>query len=126
MLRFTFFPICLLPARLWAAGSEPVNFFFSGLKLFIATLIVVGIMLLIHVLQRRGVKFLKGKSPTGIKILETRPVGGRKSLCLVEVRGQELLVGIGNERIDFLYHFGAPKGSRRFEDDLQKGVKAKP
>ena len=124
MIRMLFVPICLIPAELWAVGTEPVDFFSSGLKLFIATIIVIGIMLLLHVLHRKGIKFLKGDDSGGIQILETRPVGGKKSLCLVKVRDQELLVGLGNERIDFLYHFGGAKENRQFEDDLQKRLEA--
>lgn len=125
MRRYLFLPLWLLPVELWAAGSEPVDFFFSGLKLFVGMLIVVGLMLFIHVLHRRGFSLFKGNGSEGIKILETRPVGGRKSLCLVEVRGKELLVGLGNERIDFLYDCGGSTGSTGFEKDLQERIKAK-
>jgi len=37
-----------------------------------------------------------------IKVLETRPLGGRKFLCVVKVRNEELLLGLSNDRIECL------------------------
>lgn len=125
MLYFLSVFILLFPADLWAAQSETIDLFFSGLRMFIGMIIVVGLMLLIYVLNRKGIKFLKGSKTSHIKILEMRPVGGKKILCLVEVRGEELLLGLGNERVDFLYHFNSHRSNISFEDNLQEHFETK-
>ncbi len=113
--------VLLIPSNLWGSQSENIDLFFSGLKMFIGMIIVVGLMLLVYVLNKKGIKFLKGGKPGLIQILETRPVGGKKMLCLVEVKGQELLLGIGNERIDFLHHLDSCSGQDTgFEKKLQE------
>ncbi|MGM0453289.1 MAG: FliO/MopB family protein [Thermodesulfobacteriota bacterium] len=109
--------ICMVPSPLWASPGEPVNMFAAGMKLLVGLAFVIGLMLLFHVLNRKGFLFLQGRSGGRIQIVETRPVGGRKSLCLVEVRGEQILLGIGNDRIDCLHHFGP-----RFEEELQAQV----
>ncbi len=125
MLHFLPVFILLFPADLWAAQSETIDLFFSGLRMFIGMIIVVGLMLLIYVLNRKGIKFLKGSKTGHIKILEMRPVGGKKILCLVEVRGEEILLGLGNERVDFLYHFDSHRSNISFEDNLKEHFETK-
>ena len=112
------------PTPAYGADGVSVDLFATGLKLFAGTAVVVGIMLLLHYLNKRGVKFFEGKSAGSIRIVENRAVGGRKSLCLVEVRGETLLLGLGNDRIDMLHHFGGGAGDGgtgregRFEKEL--------
>lgn len=112
------------PAPAYGADGVSADLFATGLKLFAGTAVVVGIMLLLHYLNKRGVRFFEGKSTGGIRIVENRAVGGRKSLCLVEVRGETLLLGLGNDRIDMLHHFGGESGAGgtgregRFEKEL--------
>jgi len=118
------FMFLLLPEALWAASSAPAGFFLPSLKLFFGIVAVVGIMLLLHLLNRRGFTFLEKRRPGRIKIVEMRPVGGRKSLCLVEVRGEEILLGLGNDRVDFLYQIGSSKLDLRFEKELLEHVEA--
>ncbi|MCF8024799.1 MAG: flagellar biosynthetic protein FliO [Desulfobacteraceae bacterium] len=124
MARALFIFFMLLPSRLWAASPEPVDFFSSGVKLFVGMAVVIGIMLLIHVLNRKGFKFLESRQSRRIKIVETRPMGGRKSLCLVEIEGERLLLGVGNDRVNMLYHFNGTPDAGCFEDELQARVEA--
>ncbi len=124
MARFLFLLIWLLPAELLAAQPEPINFFHSGLKLVVGMAIVIGIMLLFHVLNRKGFRFLENRHPGTIRIVETRPVGGRKSLCLVEVEGERFLLGLGNDRVECLHHFNTAKGGSRFASQLQASLGA--
>jgi flagellar protein FliO/FliZ len=63
---------------------------------------------------------LKERGLNSIEILETRPVGGRKTLCLVKVRGENLLLGLGTDRIDLLLHFDSSKTEQRFDNELQE------
>ena len=87
------------------AGSDP-QLWPLMLKMLAALGLVVGLMFLLSAGLRRA---RPGRSRTGeemIKIKETRPLGAKKMLCLVEVRGQEILLGITADRIDFLSHVG--------------------
>lgn len=120
MVRILSLFVLFYPFDLWAAQSDTVDLLFSGLKMFIAMIIVIGFMLLIYVLNRKGVKFFKGTKSGRINIVEMRHVGGKKILCLVEVQGKEFLLGLGNERIDFLYHFGDSPSSAGFENQLHE------
>ncbi len=52
-----------------------------------------------------------------IKVLETRPLGGRKFLCVVKVRNEELLLGLSNDRIECLAKL--PRGDD-FADTLKQ------
>jgi flagellar protein FliO/FliZ len=124
MARLFFIALLLSPAPLWAAEPEPINLFHSGLKVFLGLAVVVGIMLLFHVVNRKGFKFLESRQASRIRIVETRPVGGRKSLCLVEVEGERLLLGLGSDRVDCLHHFDGAKAGGRFEKELEAQVEA--
>jgi flagellar protein FliO/FliZ len=121
--------LCLLvlffPAELQAGSMESIDLFFSGLKMFSGMIIVVGIMLLVYALNRKGIGFLKKNKSDRIKIMEMRHLGGRKMLCMVEVKGRELLLGLGNERIDFLYDFSGSPTNTIFEKELQRHAEAK-
>lgn len=124
MVRVLFCVPLLAPARLWAASFSPPDLWLSGLKLLVGMLLVIGLMLLVYVLNRKGLAFFKSGRPNRIQILETRPVGGRKSLCLVRVRGEDLLLGLGNDRVDLLLHFEEASDGDRFETELQERFEA--
>ena len=114
-----FFMIAFFPARVMAADSGSSGLFFPGLRLIAGMAVIIGLMLLVYIVNRKGITFLKRGGTNRINIMETRPVGGRKVLCLVEVRGQELLLGLGNERIDFLCRLGDAREGDDFESSLQ-------
>ena len=52
-----------------------------------------------------------------IKVIETRPLGGRKFLCIVKVRDEELLLGLSNDRIECLSKLTSVES---FSDSLQQ------
>ena len=124
MIRTLLFALLVSPARLWAAPDSPPDLWLSGLKLLVGTLLVIGIMLLVYVLNRKGFSLFKSGRSNRIHILETRPVGGRKSLCLVRVRGEDLLLGLGNDRVELLLHFKEASDTDRFEAELQERFEA--
>lgn len=64
--------------------------------------LVLGLVLLLYYLSRKGFGFLPTAKSGAIKIIEMRHLMPKKALCLVEVRGKELLLGIGTERIEIL------------------------
>ena len=83
------------------------------LKMLAALGLVVGLMFLLSAGLRRFRLGPKGGGET-IQIKETRPLGARKVLCLVEVRGQEMLLGITPERIEFLSHIETGHSGQSF------------
>ncbi|WP_249621090.1 flagellar biosynthetic protein FliO [Desulfuromonas sp. CSMB_57] len=89
------------PARaaVESAGGGTLS---AGLRLWGAMLLVLALILLLYAASRRWMKWLPGNREATIRIRETRPLGPRKALCLVEVRGRELLLGVTAERIELL------------------------
>lgn len=74
------------------------------LKMIAALALVIGLMFLVTAGLRR---LHPGRGKAGeerIVITETRALGAKKMLCLVDVRGREMLLGITPERITFLSH----------------------
>ena len=114
----------LLPSEVWAASYDPPGLWASGVKLLTGTLLVVGLMLLVYVLNRKGFSFFRSSRPSRIQIVENRPVGGKKSVCLVRVRGEDFLLGLGGDQVQLLFHFGSSQDDHRFENDLQERVEA--
>lgn len=72
------------------------------LRMIWGLLVVLGIMLIIYgLVQKRFSLFTKNDSKK-ITIVEMKPLGGRKTLCLVSVKGKEFLLGISGDSITHL------------------------
>jgi len=92
-----------MPQLLYAAEKiEEPSLLGSILKMLAALAVIIGILLLFYAASRKGFGILPKQRTGAIKVLETRSLGGKKFLCLVSVRGQDLLLGISNERIENL------------------------
>ena len=85
--------------------------------------VVIGILLLLYAASRKGFGVLPQKKNGLIDVLETRPLGGRKFLCVVKVRGEEMLLGLSNDRIEYLTK--VPSGDK-FAETLQQVEKDQP
>ena len=96
--------------------SEP-SLLGSSLKMAAALAVVIGILLLFYAASRKGFGVLPQKKNGLIQVLETRPLGGRKFLCVVKVRGEEMLLGLSNDRIEYLSK--VPSGDK-FAETLQR------
>ena len=95
--------LLLAPQLLYAAEKvEEPSLLGSALKMVAALAVIIGILLLFYAASRKGFGILPKQRGGAIKVLETKPLGGKKFLCLVSVRGQDLLLGISNERIENL------------------------
>jgi flagellar protein FliO/FliZ len=116
--------ILFFPFELWAASLETTDLFFSVLKMFIGMIIIIGLMLLVYAMNRKGIGFFKKDRTGRINIVEMRHIGGRKMLCMVEVKGRKLLLGLGNDRIDLLYDFSDLPPHSGFADEFQRHVEA--
>ncbi len=112
-------PLLLLiasPAFAAEAIATP-SFLGSSLKMAAGLAIVIGILLLVYAASRKGFGVLPQKKGGLIQVLETRPLGGRKFLCVVKVRDEELLLGLSNDRIECLTRLSPPE---TFAEALQQ------
>lgn len=96
------------PALAMAADPAPAppGLLWPALKMVVGLALVVGVLLLFYAAQRRGFGLLPGQRESRIRIVESKALGGRKYLCLVQVRGRELLLGISPDRIELLERLG--------------------
>lgn len=104
------------PACAAATTAEP-SLLGSSLKMAAALAVVIGILLLLYAASRKGFGVLPQKKNGLIQVLETRPLGGRKFLCVVKVRGEEMLLGLSNDRIEYL---SKVPSSDKFAETLQQ------
>ncbi len=89
-----------------------------ALRMVWGLLIVLGILLVIYALMRKRLSFLKNNQNSEIKIKEIRHIMLKKSLCLVEVGGQEFLLGIGTENITLLSALTKSSPQDSFQETL--------
>jgi flagellar protein FliO/FliZ len=93
------FLMLLIPASVQAAETPSMGG--AMLQMGWALLVVIGLILAIYGLTKK--RFLLGKmGGNAIKIIELRPLMPKSSLALVEVRGQEYLLGISADRIQLI------------------------
>lgn len=85
-------------------------------------LIVLGIILILYGLLRKRFSILSPTTDKEIQILEIKPLMGKKALCLVEVKGQELLLGISESNISMLTDLTAKK-EQKFAEILENEAK---
>lgn len=82
--------------------STDPSLFSAGLRMLWGLLVVLGIILIIYGLMRKRLSFIQSNKKSRIQIIEIRHLMPKKSLCLVEVGGQEFLLGVGSENITLL------------------------
>lgn len=115
--------IALLLAPSLALGADmgdDAGLLVPALKMFAALAVIIGLLLLFYAASRKGFGFLPKQRDGAIKIVETKPLGGKKFLCLVSVRGEDMLLGLSNDRIECLSKL-PPRGD--FSAALQNELK---
>ena len=117
-MRLLILPFLFFAPSVFAAETiaEP-SLLGSSLKMVAALGVVIGLLLLIYAASRKGFGVLPQKKNGLIQVLETRPLGGRKFLCVVKVRGEEMLLGLSNDRIECLSKLSS---SDKFAETLQQ------
>ena len=75
--------------------TDTTNYF----RMIWGLLVVLGIILVLYGIVRKRFSLLSSSPGGNIKILEIKPMMGKKALCLVDVKGQEFLLGISGETI---------------------------
>jgi flagellar protein FliO/FliZ len=120
---FFLIALCLSATAAFGAeptmGSEAVDELAPYFRMLWGLCIVLGIMLVLYGLFRKRFNILAGRSGDIIKIKEIKPVMPKKSLCLVEVRGNEYLLGISNESINLLADINGNK-KNSFQELLEQ------
>ena len=82
------------------------------MRLVWGLLVVLGILFIIYGLMKKKMSFLHMPENSAIRIVEVRHLLPKKSLYLVEVRGQEFLLGAGQDRIELIAAInGSHKGT---------------
>ncbi len=84
------------------AASTPMVEIESYFKVIWGLIVVLGIILALYGLLRKRFSLLANTPEKNIKILEIKPIMGRKALCLITVKGNEYLLGISGDRINHL------------------------
>lgn len=120
MLRLLTLILLLVPAApaLAAAGD---GLLLPTLKMLGALALVLGVVLLLYAGSRRGLGLLPRAGGQQIEIVETRSLGPKKAVCLVRVRGEEYLLGLGADRVELISRLGGA-GESTFEQQLQQQV----
>jgi flagellar protein FliO/FliZ len=90
-------------------GAESPFSLSATLRLIWGLLIVLGALLVVYALAKKKLSFLNAGGGKGaITIIEMRHLMPRKSLCLIKVRGQEYLLGLGNDQINLIAVINPP------------------
>ncbi len=89
------------PATAHAASSQGGDME-SYFKVIWGLFVVLGIILVLYAFLRKHFSLLATTPEKNIKILEIKPLMGRKALCLVTVKGNEYLLGLSGDRINHL------------------------
>lgn len=103
-LSETFLPAAILvfftpqPARATAIISDTAAYF----RLTWGLLVVLGIILILYALIRKRFSLLHSPEKSVIKVVEIRHLMPKKSLCLIEVKGREYLIGISADNISLI------------------------
>ncbi len=98
-------------------NTDP-SLFSASLRMFWGLLIVSGILLIIYGLLRKRLSFIQTNSNSEIQIKEMRHIMQKKSLCLVEVKGQTFLLGVGTENFTLLATFPENNQAATFQESL--------
>ena len=96
------------PASIAPAGS----LIFSLGKMLLALGVMLAALLLISYLAKRfrlpGIGPMVSEAP--VKVLATKYLGGKKSIWVVEIEGERLVLGVGSEGISFLTKLRGSEG----------------
>lgn len=98
-----------------ADGSTLIN---DSLRLTWGLLIVLAVMFVIYLLAKKRLALLQGGGKGVIKIVETRHLMPKKTLFLVQVRGQEFLLGSGSDRIELIARLDGRPEQQSFDELL--------
>lgn len=71
----------------------------SILRMIWGLLVVLGVIFIIYGLLKKRFSLLSASPNQNINVVEIKPLMGKKAICLVEVKGQEYLLGLGADNV---------------------------
>lgn len=132
MLRFAlFFTICLMvPLPSMATASNPPSPT-SYLSVITSLFLVIGVMLVLAILYKRMNLGFTGSH--AIKVITALPIGTKERIMVIEVNGQQHLIGVTPQQINHLISLDEPidsgnngvsaeQGDRSFQQILQQAI----
>ena len=105
-------PPVIIAAEIPASDTE------SYFRVIWGLLVVLGIILVLYGIVKKRFSLLSTSPSQNIKILEIKPMMGKKALCLVDVKGQEYLLGISGDQISHIATL-SPQPETSFAETLQ-------
>lgn len=116
--------LALIPVGVSHAAESPADEISDYFRVMWGLFIVVAIILILYALFKKRFSIINPRSSRSIRVLEIQPLMPRKSLCLVEVKGREFLLGVGNDTITLLASLDdSPKTS--FQETLDTTARAR-
>lgn len=115
---FTAALLLLLPGQAMAAELDGTA---AMLRLTWGLLVVLGVILILYALARKRFSLFQPPSGSAIRIVELRHLMPKKSLCLVEVKGQQFLLGLSADRISLIAEVGGDR-SETFASVLEQSA----
>jgi len=116
--------MCLAQA-LAQVPDAPLGLDTGLIRAFIGLVIVLGVLLLLAALLRRGVISIPGHAGKGPMTIDgTLQLGDRRSLLIVSVDGRRLLVGATSTQVNLLTELGP--GADRFGASLDRASGGSP
>jgi flagellar protein FliO/FliZ len=101
-LTFISFFSVLLPAGFASAAETPADEIAAYFRVMWGLLIVLALILTLYAIFKKRFSIIAPRSGKAIRVVEIQPIMPRKSICLVEVKGKEYLLGIGQDNITLL------------------------
>jgi len=124
-MKKAFFSLCFILMPTSAFSAEPATYGSAIMQMIWALLIVLGIILLLYAIAKKRLGI--GGAQTGeIKVKEIRYLMPKKGLAIVEVRGQEMLIGVGVNNLELLTLLPkTQETSLDFDEVLEKNIVSK-
>lgn len=96
--------MCSTPCLAWASEGGEFTMMGGFIQMLASLALVVGVILLFYYLSNRLFKTgpVAGGAPRYIRLIETRYLAPKKSLLLVEVGGEYLLLSNSSEGMQFI------------------------
>lgn len=121
-LALFFFPVSSI-----AQDSQPFSMQGSMFSMILSLLVVVGVILVLAVVVKK-----LNINPTGnsnIKIVSAQPIGTKERIVVIEVNGEQHLLGVTQQSVNHLFKLdqalpekSAINGSKAFKDRLQQVI----
>lgn len=112
--------VLLLPTEHIYGADSDFDEMGSYFRLIWGLLIVLGVILILYGVLRKRLSLFHNSNSQAIKVLEIKPLMARKSLCLVEVKGEEYLLGISNDQITHIATISSSNPRSSFAETLDK------